>query len=334
MSGTSIEFTDEQVRQQIQNCLRRLVGGELFVQGFHEREFDALWNKNPDRIHKFSNLVADELKITRKRTSRAFFIRRMHPLLSEEISAFEAQKKQENGASTQMEIDHPNKPNGPAAPSLHGIKSVEDAKLLRTELEDNEFTIPTSDPTTAVKMQDTTQDSQAESIELGKVPGPESAAKKGEENGKKVEQGHRAGIEKGTNKQESEAKRAEEQEDSGDKRDEKAPPSELKKRRRSSASQPPRPRKKKGRTHVKFSEEERMKYAAELENEFLKEKEDTLGRLPESYKALFGQLAFCRWKKDPFRPVVVLSPYSVPPQGTMRDQWRTMFENVRGDASI
>ena len=334
MSGKSIEFTDEQVRQQIQSCLRRLVGGELFVQGFVERDFDALWNKNPDRIHEFSNLVADELKITRKRTNRSFFVRRIQPLLSEEISAFEAQKKQENGASAQMEIDHSNKPDGPASLSLDRINRVADAKVLRTEPEDNEFTIPTSDPTTAVKMQDTTQDSQAENIELGTVPGPESAAKKGEENGKKVEQGHQAGIEKVSDKPEREAKRAEDQEDSGDNGDEKAPPSELKKRRRSSASQPPRPRKKKGRTHVEFSEEERMEYAAELENEFLKEKEDTLGRLPESYKALFGQLAFCRWKKDPFRPVVVLSPYSVPPQGPMRDQWRTMFENVSGDASI
>jgi len=104
-----------------------------------------------------------------------------------------------------------------------------------------------------------------------------------------------------------------------------------KKRRRSSKSQKSQPKSKRNRSGnvVTFTEEERRQYAAEVKKDFELDKKKVLDSLDKSYKKLFGKIAFCKWKKDPYRPVVVLSPFSVPP--ALRPTWETMVKNTRGD---
>mmetsp|Transcript_17406 Transcript_17406/g.26425 ORF Transcript_17406/g.26425 Transcript_17406/m.26425 type:complete len:859 (+) Transcript_17406:232-2808(+) len=103
-----------------------------------------------------------------------------------------------------------------------------------------------------------------------------------------------------------------------------------KKRRRSSAGQKKQPKNnKRRRSSITFEENERNQFAAELKTEFEADKQKVMNLLDNSYKELFGKIAFCKWKKDPYRPVLILSPYSVPPN--LRDTWLTMFENTKGD---
>jgi len=74
----------------------------------------------------------------------------------------------------------------------------------------------------------------------------------------------------------------------------------------------------------------RMEIAAELKKDFLMEKKRVLDSLDRPYKKLFGQIAFCRWKRGPYRPVVILGPYSVPLQ--LRDTWMKMWNMANGDS--
>jgi hypothetical protein len=74
------------------------------------------------------------------------------------------------------------------------------------------------------------------------------------------------------------------------------------------------------------AKKERLKLADELRREYLSQKADVLERLPESYKKQWGQIYFCKWKKDPHRPVLVLGPYQVHPE--LRETWMKMFNNV------
>lgn len=78
------------------------------------------------------------------------------------------------------------------------------------------------------------------------------------------------------------------------------------------------------RSYISSTENERI--AAELKADFEAEKEKIINSIDNSYKELFGKIAFCRSKKDPFRPVLILSPYSVPP--SLRENWLTMFKTV------
>jgi hypothetical protein len=49
--------------------------------------------------------------------------------------------------------------------------------------------------------------------------------------------------------------------------------------------------------------------------------------LSPSYKQMFGQIIFAKWKKT-YVPALVLSPYCVPP-GQVRKMWMDKLEKVR-----
>ena len=98
-----------------------------------------------------------------------------------------------------------------------------------------------------------------------------------------------------------------------------------KKRRRSSSVKPVK-ESKKNRIAFKMSESERKKLAKESKMEYFSQKSDVLDRVAESHKKYWGQIMFGKWKKDPWRPVLVLGPYQVHPE--LRDTWMKMFENV------
>mmetsp|Transcript_8994 Transcript_8994/g.13982 ORF Transcript_8994/g.13982 Transcript_8994/m.13982 type:complete len:886 (+) Transcript_8994:116-2773(+) len=105
-----------------------------------------------------------------------------------------------------------------------------------------------------------------------------------------------------------------------------------KKRPRSSTGQKIKPQNSKRRrssNSISFSKKERQEFAAEAKSDFEAAKQKILDGLDSSYKELFGKIAFCKWKKDPYRPVLILSPYSVPP--ALRETWLTMWKNTKGD---
>jgi hypothetical protein len=70
-----------------------------------------------------------------------------------------------------------------------------------------------------------------------------------------------------------------------------------------------------------------LKLARDREKEYLSEKKDILERIPEEYSKHIGKIVFGKWRKEPYRPVLLAGPYQVPP-GTLRDAWMKMFENV------
>jgi hypothetical protein len=60
---------------------------------------------------------------------------------------------------------------------------------------------------------------------------------------------------------------------------------------------------------------------------FEEERDDILSQTPEHIKAVFGQMVLAGWSGKAY-PALALSPFDVPP-GSVREQWMTMFENVR-----
>jgi hypothetical protein len=68
-------------------------------------------------------------------------------------------------------------------------------------------------------------------------------------------------------------------------------------------------------------------YAREAKIAYLIQKWQVSKRVCESHSKLWGKIMFCRWKKQPYRPVLVLGPYQVHPD--LRDTWMEMFEEVR-----
>ena len=68
------------------------------------------------------------------------------------------------------------------------------------------------------------------------------------------------------------------------------------------------------------------KDAREAKIEFLKQRWQVSKRVCESHSKLWGEVMFSRWKKQPYRPVLVLGPYQVHPD--LRDTWMKMFEEV------
>jgi hypothetical protein len=101
---------------------------------------------------------------------------------------------------------------------------------------------------------------------------------------------------------------------------------EPKKRNRSNNGSATKEGKKKGRMQISFSEAERKRYSQEARKEYNAQKADVLSRLPQSYKKHWGQIMFGRWKKDPWRPVLIVGPYEMAP--AFRETWMKMFENV------
>jgi hypothetical protein len=98
------------------------------------------------------------------------------------------------------------------------------------------------------------------------------------------------------------------------------------KRRRSSTTKSTKEPKKKKSKIFKMRASEREQIAADSLNEYLSQKADILERVPEAYKKQWGSIVFGKWKKDPWRPVVILGPYQVHPDH--REIWMKMFNNV------
>lgn len=100
------------------------------------------------------------------------------------------------------------------------------------------------------------------------------------------------------------------------------------KKRRRSSSKTAEPKKKKGknRKSVTFKKAEKLQIAKQMKLEYSQKREELEDEIDADYKKHFGSIAFSRWKKDPFRPVVLLGPYSVPPP--LRETWMKMYENV------
>ncbi|CAJ1961073.1 unnamed protein product [Cylindrotheca closterium] len=65
----------------------------------------------------------------------------------------------------------------------------------------------------------------------------------------------------------------------------------------------------------------------QMKEKFEKRKQEVLDSLPGEVKSKFGQQFFAKWAKSPL-PVLVLSPYNVPP-GPVRDMWFDMYEKVK-----
>jgi hypothetical protein len=65
----------------------------------------------------------------------------------------------------------------------------------------------------------------------------------------------------------------------------------------------------------------------DAKKEFEAKRDAFLSTLPDLLKRMFGQMGFVKYQKE-FLPVLILSPYNVPPSQT-RDNWLTGYENVR-----
>lgn len=69
---------------------------------------------------------------------------------------------------------------------------------------------------------------------------------------------------------------------------------------------------------------------------FEKEREKTLAELPESVKAMFGQIGFAASEHDENEiiPVLVLSPYDVPPKPVRDVYWYDLFGKAKRSKSV
>mmetsp|Transcript_19636 Transcript_19636/g.48279 ORF Transcript_19636/g.48279 Transcript_19636/m.48279 type:complete len:822 (-) Transcript_19636:25-2490(-) len=65
----------------------------------------------------------------------------------------------------------------------------------------------------------------------------------------------------------------------------------------------------------------------QMKEDFEKTKQEVLDSLPEEVTSKFGQQFFSKWGKSCL-PLLVLSPYNVPP-GPVRDMWFTMYDKVK-----
>jgi hypothetical protein len=68
------------------------------------------------------------------------------------------------------------------------------------------------------------------------------------------------------------------------------------------------------------------------QKKFEDERDAVLASIPESYRALFGQIGFYPWSKS-LLPVLIVSPYDVPPE-PVRKQWLEMFNKVSFNATL
>jgi hypothetical protein len=58
-------------------------------------------------------------------------------------------------------------------------------------------------------------------------------------------------------------------------------------------------------------------------------RKEVLGRVPEDYKKMFGQLGFAKWAKGALLPALIVSPFDVPNgDGSPREKWLKMLDNV------
>lgn len=66
----------------------------------------------------------------------------------------------------------------------------------------------------------------------------------------------------------------------------------------------------------------------DAKKEFEKSREEILKKIPKKYSNMFGSIGFTKWNKGTIIPVLILSPYEVPP-GAVRQMWMDMFAKVR-----
>eukprot|EP00934_Nitzschia_sp_Nitz4_P005327 Nitzschia sp. Nitz4//scaffold48_size128905//97811//100528//NITZ4_003615-RA/size128905-augustus-gene-0.12-mRNA-1//1//CDS//3329553027//5317//frame0 len=82
------------------------------------------------------------------------------------------------------------------------------------------------------------------------------------------------------------------------------------------------------KTRKKLTPEEREKLLAEGKQKFEEERDRYLKMVPKDVVERFGQICFTKWGSLTL-PCLVLSPYSVPPNSTLRLGWQDMVENLK-----
>jgi hypothetical protein len=80
-------------------------------------------------------------------------------------------------------------------------------------------------------------------------------------------------------------------------------------------------------TRQKFLEKALLEGRVEAKREFELQRTNIFDTLSDSYKRMFGQIVFAKWKTK-FLPALILSPYHVPP-GVVRTMWMDKYEKVR-----
>ena len=75
---------------------------------------------------------------------------------------------------------------------------------------------------------------------------------------------------------------------------------------------------------------------ADAKQHFERERDTILEALPDNVKDMFFQVGFVPWgrTKNSYLPVVILSPYSVPPGSNARKTWMQKFHAVRKVGSV
>lgn len=62
--------------------------------------------------------------------------------------------------------------------------------------------------------------------------------------------------------------------------------------------------------------------------DFEAQRKEVLDQVPEDYKKMFGRVGFARWG-DAVIPALIVSPYDIPMgEGSPRETWLGMFNNV------
>lgn len=77
-----------------------------------------------------------------------------------------------------------------------------------------------------------------------------------------------------------------------------------------------------------MSPEELKKLYVSMKKAFETEKEEILADIPKKYTDRLNEIAFAKWTKQPYRPVLIVDPYSLSCESMARKQWFQMFEYV------
>jgi hypothetical protein len=76
------------------------------------------------------------------------------------------------------------------------------------------------------------------------------------------------------------------------------------------------------------SSEQSRKLLASMKRAFEREKEEILADIPKKYTDRLNEIAFAKWTKQPYRPVLIVNPYCLSYESTARKQWFKMYELV------
>lgn len=88
-------------------------------------------------------------------------------------------------------------------------------------------------------------------------------------------------------------------------------------------------KRKKNTTENTLSERERSVFHEQMKAEFEQGKAKILKDVPLVYQNRFQEIAFTRWQKQPYRPVMIVSPYALSASSSARKLWFDMYEKVR-----